>query len=218
MISNLILAALPFLFSPLSPVSLIYQPGMRPVTVSRAESRVILTKFLGTDYQTECPEDRSGVVPEITSVVSGSFTADNLKEKLYTVQFVDCSGPLMIKSGKTRVYVVRDGKVVFDAPSKDGAAIKALETDDGGGTSDEWVSWTRTCAHGACEESIAIDTIIGNKVYRYPEFESVYISNCAEHMPDRKVEYKIIELIVVDPDQAPVYIPGPRTRKCRPQD
>lgn len=46
----------------------------------------------------------------------------------------------------------------------------------------------------------------------------VYLSQCAEFMNDRKVEYEIVRLFSTGPNSDPEYKLESKTRKCGPQD
>jgi hypothetical protein len=208
-----LLAALPVLFAPLNGMVVIYKPYMNPIVPSVVEGSVILSRILGK-YQTKCV-DGDGSVPHITSVVSGSFTDENKKEKLYTVHFSDCSPTHSNNFGKTRVYIVQDGKVVFNADS-DGVVIKTIDSNNDG--HDEWVMKTTFCNQGTCVESASLNGICGDQVIEYRKFETVYESNCGGYDDNKMVKYQTISLLFNVDFFDPVVIPTFETKKCGPKD
>jgi len=213
-----LLAAVSILFAPLTksesykPVT-IYQPYMEPVIPSKIEESVILSKILGK-HQVKCT-DYNGSVPHVSSIANGSFTEKGRKEQLYTVHFVDCSSAHYNNYGKTRVYIVRNGKIVLDADSE-GVVIKVIDVNDDG--RDEWVVKTGFCNQGRCVESAQINGLCGTQITDYYKFDTVYDSNCGGIDSVKMVKYQVV-IFYFDPQwPAPAVVPLPKTKKCDPRD
>jgi hypothetical protein len=193
---------------------MVYQPHMEPTSISRSEEPLILQKLLG-EHQTKCT-DYTGAVPHVTSVINGSFTS-NRKEKLYTIHFVDCSSAHYNNYGKTRVYIVQEGKVVFDAPSEWSVAIKSIDVAGRNG-GDQWVMKNAFCNQGVCVESASVNGVGDGQMIEYLKFDSVYESNCGGIDEEKVVKYQTIHFLFSANQFDPVVIPTSETRKCGPKD
>lgn len=205
-----LLSLLPILFAP-HLFQVVWQPYMKPVTLSKNDEVFVLRSILGK-YQTKCT-DYTGSVPEISSVVSGSFTKPNQKEKLYTVHFVDCSPAHYNNYGKTRVYVVRDDKVVFDADSE-GVAVKTIDLNYNNW--EQWVSEDTVCNQGHCVQSVTIKSIVNGEIIEDHVFDPVYESHCSPIDEEQIVKYTIITALPFEMNYT--LVPQPKTKKCDSRD
>ena len=203
-------AVLPVLFAP-HIFQTLWQPYMVPATLSKTDESFVLQTILGP-HQTKCV-DNAGSVPRITGVVNGSFTESDQKERLYTVHFVDCMPIHANNYGKTRVYITRRGKLVFDA-DLEGTVVKTIDVNYDG--VDEWVSETGFCNQGNCIQSVIISGICGSQIIEHERFDSAYESHCSALDNEKIVKYTIL---MASPGEFNyTMIPMQQTKKCDNRD
>ena len=200
-----------------------------PARIVPATQRMVLTKVFRkylTDanrcnFQGELADDYLGaarkagqMVPSISDVETGSFTAPGQTQTLYVIDVSECNASHADNFGTKRVAIFSGQQLVSDVDA-DFARNVVKKTDLDSDGVDELLMTTGDMAQGTLTEMATLVSFQNGRRQVIQEFGSVVLDSCASGFPSSTSEASVIYISDVVPGTMPKITQENYTSSCR---
>lgn len=200
-----------------------------PAKIAPATQRMVLTKVFRkylTDanrcnFQGELVDDYLGaarkagqMVPTISDVETGSFTAPGQSQTLYVIDVSECNASHADNFGTKRVAIFSGQQLVADVDA-DFARNIVKKTDLNSDGVDELLMTTGDMAQGTLTEMASLVSFQNGRRQVLQDFGSVVLDSCASGFPSSTSEASVIYISNVVPGEMPKITQENYTASCR---
>jgi hypothetical protein len=153
------------------------------------------------------------IVPSISDVETGSFTAPEQRQTLYVIDVSECNASHADNFGTKRVAIFSGQQLVADVDA-DFARNVIKKTDLNSDGVDELLMTTGDMAQGTLTEMATLVSFQNGRRHVIQDFGSVVLDSCASGFPDSTSEASVIYISEVAPGSMPKITQENYSSKC----
>jgi hypothetical protein len=153
------------------------------------------------------------IVPSISDVATGSFTAAGLTQTVYVISVSECTASHADNFGTKRVAIFSGQQLVadFDNDFRNNIVLKTDLNSDG---INELLMITGDMSQGTLTETAALVSFQNGKLNVIKDFGTVVEDSCASGFPASDSKASVISISDVVPGQMPKVIQDNYTARC----